>query len=132
MADNRVLAEIARRNGGKLLDAAIDALLPPTGEKAGTGKKTLLSGVAGAVAMRVATRSVPGAIVVGKVDKHEKFGVFVFLAPGKTGLIPFSETGVDRDDDLLKTFPPGSDVEVVVLEVDPMGRRMASEGYIRK
>ncbi len=67
---------------------------------------------------------VPGAIVTGKVDKHEKFGVFVFLAPGKTGLIPFSETGVDRDEDLLKTFPPGSDVEVVVLEVDAVGRRI--------
>jgi small subunit ribosomal protein S1 len=67
---------------------------------------------------------VPGAIVTGKVDKHEKFGVFVFLAPGKTGLIPFSETGVDRDDDMLKAFPLGSEVEVVVLEVDPAGRRI--------
>jgi small subunit ribosomal protein S1 len=67
---------------------------------------------------------VPGAIVTGKVDKHEKFGVFVYLAPGKTGLIPFSETGVDRDDDMLKAFPLGSDVEVVVLEVDPAGRRI--------
>ncbi|MBP7776233.1 MAG: S1 RNA-binding domain-containing protein [Acidobacteria bacterium] len=67
---------------------------------------------------------VPGAIVTGKVDKHEKFGVFVFLAPGKTGLIPFAETGVDRDEDLLKAFPPGGDVEVVVLEVDPAGRRI--------
>jgi small subunit ribosomal protein S1 len=75
-------------------------------------------------AMSAQAGIVPGAIVVGKVDKHEKFGVLVFLAPGKTGLIPFSETGVDRDEDLLKAFPPGSDVEVVVLEVDPMGRRI--------
>jgi small subunit ribosomal protein S1 len=66
----------------------------------------------------------PGALVTGKVERHEKFGVFVFLAPGKTGLIPFSETGVDRDQDLLKTFPVGSEVEVVVLEVDPAGRRI--------
>ncbi len=70
------------------------------------------------------TGIVPGAIVVGKVEKHEKFGVFVFLAPGKTGLIPFSETGVDRDQDMLKAFPVGSDVEVVVLEVDTAGRRI--------
>ncbi len=66
----------------------------------------------------------PGAIVTGKVEKHEKFGVFVFLAPGKTGLIPFAETGVDRDQDMLKAFPLGSDVEVVVLEVDAAGRRI--------
>ena len=66
----------------------------------------------------------PGAIVTGKVERHEKFGVFVFLAPGRTGLIPFAETGVDRDGDMLKAFPIGSDVEVVVLEVDPSGRRI--------
>jgi small subunit ribosomal protein S1 len=61
---------------------------------------------------------VPGAIVTGKIERHEKFGVFVFLAPGKTGLIPMAETGVDRDADLNKAFPIGSDLEVVVLEVD--------------
>ena len=67
---------------------------------------------------------VPGAIVMGKVERHEKFGVFVFLSPGRTGLLPFAETGVDRDTDMLKAFPIGSDVEVVVLEVDPAGRRI--------
>ncbi len=67
---------------------------------------------------------VPGAIVKGKVERHEKFGVFVFLSPGRTGLLPFSETGVDRDMDMLKAFPIGSEVEVVVLEVDPAGRRI--------
>ena len=65
-----------------------------------------------------------GTIVTGKVERHEKFGVFVFLAPGRTGLMPFAETGVDRDSDMLKAFPIGSDVEVVVLEVDPSGRRI--------
>ena len=39
---------------------------------------------------------VPGARVTGKVERHERFGVFVFLAPGRTGLIPVSETGVAR------------------------------------
>ena len=67
---------------------------------------------------------VPGAIVTGKVERHEKFGVFVFLSPGRTGLMPFAETGVDRDTDMRKAFPIGSDVEVVVLEVDPAGRRI--------
>ena len=67
---------------------------------------------------------VSGAIVTGKVERHEKFGVFVFLAPGRTGVIPFAETGVDRDADIVKAFPIGSDVEVVVLEVDPSARRI--------
>lgn len=65
-----------------------------------------------------------GAIVTGKVERHEKFGIFVFLAPGRTGLMPFAESGVDRDQDMLKAFPIGSDVEVAVLEVDPAGRRI--------
>jgi small subunit ribosomal protein S1 len=67
---------------------------------------------------------VPGAIVTGKVERHEKFGIFVFLSPGRTGLMPFAETGMDRDTDMLKAFPIGSEVEVAVLEVDPAGRRI--------
>ncbi len=67
---------------------------------------------------------VPGAIVIGKVERHEPFGVFVFLSPGRTGLIPSAETGVDRGGDLRKAFPVGSDVEVVVQEVDSAGRRI--------
>jgi len=66
----------------------------------------------------------PGAIVTGKVERHEKFGVFVFLSPGRTGLMPLGETGVDRDSDVQKAFPVGSEVEVVVLEADPAGRRI--------
>jgi small subunit ribosomal protein S1 len=66
----------------------------------------------------------PGTIVTGKVERHERFGVFVFLSPGRTGLIPLSETGLDRDADLVKAFPLGSEVEVVVLEADASGRRI--------
>jgi small subunit ribosomal protein S1 len=67
---------------------------------------------------------VPGARVTGKVERHEKFGVFVFLAPGRTGLIPLSETGMAIEADLAKAFPVGTDVEVVVIEIDPSGRRI--------
>ena len=66
----------------------------------------------------------PGARLKGKVERHEKFGVFVFLAPGRTGLIPMSETGVAKEADVVRAFPIGADVEVVVLEVDPSGRRI--------
>jgi len=67
---------------------------------------------------------VPGARLTGKVERHEKFGVFVFLAPGRTGLIPLSETGVAKEADISRAFPVGADVEVIVLEVDPLGRRI--------
>jgi small subunit ribosomal protein S1 len=67
---------------------------------------------------------VPGARLTGKVERHDTFGVFVFLAPGRTGLIPLSETGFERDAPLAKVLPVGADVEVIVLEVDPSGRRI--------
>jgi len=70
------------------------------------------------------TGIVPGARLTGKVERHEKFGVFVFLAPGRTGLIPTSETGVAKEGDIAKTFPVGADVEVIVLDVDPSGKRI--------
>ena len=67
---------------------------------------------------------VPGARLTGKVERHEKYGVFVFLAPGRTGLIPLSETGVAKESEIQRAFPAGADVEVIVLEVDPSGRRI--------
>jgi small subunit ribosomal protein S1 len=67
---------------------------------------------------------VPGARLTGKVERHEKFGVFVFLAPGRTGVIPLSETGIAKEADVRRALPVGADVEVIVLEVDPSGRRI--------
>jgi small subunit ribosomal protein S1 len=66
----------------------------------------------------------PGARIRGKVERHEKFGVFVFLAPGRTGLMPLAETGLPFGADAAKAFPVGAEVEVVVLDVDPGGRRI--------
>jgi len=83
-------------------------------------------GAAGTTGTAAPVRSgiVPGARLTGKVDRHETFGVFVFLAPGRTGLMPFSETGVDKGADVKKALPVGSDIEVIVLEADPAGRRI--------
>ena len=66
----------------------------------------------------------PGSLVTGKIERHEDFGVFVFLAPGRTGLMPLAETALDRGADLRKAFPVGSDIEVVVVEADAAGRRI--------
>ncbi len=67
---------------------------------------------------------VPGARVTGRVARADKAGVFVFLAPGHTGLIPWSEAGVAREADRSGAFPIGSDVEVLILEVDPAAHRI--------
>src|SRR5687768_11907512 len=66
----------------------------------------------------------PGARLTGKVERVERFGVIVFLAPGRTGLIPMSETAITHEADVTRAFPIGADVEVIVLEADPSGRRI--------
>jgi small subunit ribosomal protein S1 len=136
------------------LDPGVEALahastFPPTGRRDGwrasvapgtTGTFEILSidpekkriGVAlvpegSARATRIAESAseiVPGARLRGKVERHEKFGVFVFLAPGRTGLIPLNETGIPREGDVVKAFAPGSDIDVVVLDIDETGRRI--------
>ena len=67
---------------------------------------------------------VAGAKFTGKIERHEKFGVFVSLAPGISGLLPLSETGVGPEADVRKAFPVGRDVDVVVLDVDAASRRI--------
>src|SRR5262249_8220273 len=66
----------------------------------------------------------PGVRLKGKVERHESYGVFIFLAPGRTGLMPAGESGTQRGTDLKKAFPVGAELEVQVLEVDPAGKRI--------
>ncbi len=67
---------------------------------------------------------VEGAIVEGKVDKVAPFGVFVFLGPGRKGLIPNSEMGTDKGADHRRDFSAGTTIKVKVLEVTDNGRRI--------
>ncbi len=72
----------------------------------------------------VQTSFAPGTRVTGKVERHEKFGVFVTLAPGITGLVPLSESGIPMGQDVKKALPIGRDLDVIVLEVDGATRRI--------
>lgn len=56
-----LLARLIRFGGGKLLDTAVERVVPAS-KGAGSG---LAKGLAGAALARFATRSVPGAIIVG-------------------------------------------------------------------
>ena len=63
-----------------------------------------------------------GAKLQGKVQKAERFGVFVWLGPGKVGLVPAAMTGVPRGTDLGRKFATGQELEVEVSEVAEDGR----------
>jgi small subunit ribosomal protein S1 len=65
-----------------------------------------------------------GQLRAGRVSRVAEFGVFVELEPGIEGLIPLSETGIARDADTRKAFPPGTSLQVVVDEVDAPARRI--------
>jgi small subunit ribosomal protein S1 len=91
-------------------------------EKKRIGVALVPSDAAGSARDVSGTHIVAGARLTGKVERHEKFGVFVFLAPGRTGLVPQSETGLPGGTDVAKALPVGRDVEVIVLETDPNGR----------
>jgi small subunit ribosomal protein S1 len=93
-------------------------------ERKRIGVAVLEEGSARAAGAGARVEIVPGARLTGQVERHENYGVFVFLAPGRTGLIHLSETGVERESDLRKAFPVGTDIEVIVLDIDPAGRRI--------
>lgn len=64
MPGNRVLADIIRRGGGRLLNVAVAKALPDEADEK-PRRRTLLGPIAGAAVVRIATRSIPGAIAVG-------------------------------------------------------------------
>jgi small subunit ribosomal protein S1 len=117
------------RSGGWSREVAVGMngtfeILSIDADKKRIGVALLPEGSARAGGTRSASGIVPGARLTGVVERHEKFGVFVFLAPGRTGLIPLSETGIAKEADVVKAFPAGSQVTVIVLEVDSEGRRI--------
>lgn len=62
-----------------------------------------------------------GAVVQGKIDRIEPYGVFVAF-PGGKGLVPASETGTERGTDLRKHFQLGQELKAQVLEIDGQGK----------
>jgi small subunit ribosomal protein S1 len=66
----------------------------------------------------------------GRVQRVERYGVFVWLGPGQVGLLPREWTGQEPGVDLRKPYRIGDTVEVRVVEVAEGGRRirLASPG----
>jgi small subunit ribosomal protein S1 len=72
----------------------------------------------------IGSRLSAGDVRKGRVARIAEFGVFVEIEPGIEALMPAAESGVDRGMDLRKAFPAGSEIEVVVLDVDAAAKRI--------
>ena len=65
-----------------------------------------------------------GALIKGRVQRIEDYGVFVWLAPGRVGLMPNALSGTPRGSDMQRQFPLGQEIEVEIRELDDDGRRI--------
>lgn len=72
-----------------------------------------------------AKRFPEGEMVDGTVESIAPFGVFVNLAPGLTGLLPGSQTGLPKGTSAARAFSPGQTVRVQVLSIDPRRKRIS-------
>jgi len=63
-----------------------------------------------------------GAILSGKVTGITKFGAFVTVAPGKSGLVHISEIAGSYVSDIHEHLSEGQDVMVRVIGLDQSGR----------
>ena len=63
-----------------------------------------------------------GAIVEGKVTGITKFGAFVALEGGKTGMLHISEVAHAYVSDISEYLTVGQEVKVKVIAIDPAGK----------
>ncbi len=63
-----------------------------------------------------------GAILEGKVKSITKFGAFISLPEGKTGLVHISEIAYTYVNEVRDHLTEGQDVKVQILAIDSSGR----------
>lgn len=68
----------------------------------------------------------PGTVLKGKVTGVTDFGVFVEIEPGIEGLVHVSELDHKRVENPAALFKKGDEMEVVVLNIDPVEQRVSS------
>ena len=59
-----------------------------------------------------------GEVIEGFVDKVMPYGIFLRMSNGLNGLIPNSEMGTPAGSDHKHMFPSGTEIQVVVIDVD--------------
>lgn len=63
-----------------------------------------------------------GTILDGKVTGITKFGAFVAIAPGKTGMVHISEVANTYVSDISQHLTIGQEVKVKIISIDDNGR----------
>ena len=63
-----------------------------------------------------------GSILTGKVTGITKFGAFVSVAPGKSGLVHISEIANTYVSDIHEFLSEGQEVKVKIINIDDNGR----------
>ena len=66
-----------------------------------------------------------GQLVEGTVARKERFGIFVELSPGVTGLLPKSNMERAPNPAALENMSPGTRIRLRVDRVDPAARRIS-------
>jgi small subunit ribosomal protein S1 len=59
-----------------------------------------------------------GELIEGVVDRVMPYGIFLKMSNGINGLIPNSEMGTPPGTDHKQMFPPGTEMQVVVVDVE--------------
>ncbi len=65
-----------------------------------------------------------GQLVDGTLEKKEKFGYFVTLSPGITGLLPKSKFSRAEKPGSIEQLKQGDSIVVLVEEIHPLGRKI--------
>ncbi|MBU2622112.1 MAG: 30S ribosomal protein S1 [Proteobacteria bacterium] len=65
-----------------------------------------------------------GQVIIGILEKKEKFGYFVSLAPGITGLLPKSKFSGSEKPGLIEQLKTGDPIAVTVEEIHPFDRKI--------
>ncbi len=73
----------------------------------------------------LADRFPQGAVVKGKVEKANQIGAFIELAPGLTGLLPAKSMSIPRETTPARAYPPGKEVSVQIVSIDPRRQRIS-------
>jgi len=66
----------------------------------------------------------PGKTVSGVVEKKEKFGLFISLEPGITGLLHQSKISRSFDAPEIEKLKPGDGISVTIEDLNPRDRRI--------
>ncbi|MCP4109005.1 MAG: 30S ribosomal protein S1 [Desulfobacteraceae bacterium] len=72
----------------------------------------------------VQERFKPGQAVEGTIEKKEKFGYFISLEPGVTGLLPKSKISKSHQPGLIEKLKEGDTITIIVEEVRQNERRI--------